>query len=60
MSSVFITIAGAMFSIPLVVLLGIAITGADIPATVLFVGGWSMALGLITGGIGAVIGLLGG
>ena len=60
MSSVFIAIAGAMFGIPLVVLLGIAITGTDIPSTVLFVGGWSMALGLITGGIGAVIGLLGG
>ena len=49
-----------MFGIPLVLMLGIAITGTDIPSLILSVGGWSMVLGLITGGIGAAIGLLGG
>ena len=60
MSNVIIAIAGAMFGIPLVLMLGIAITGTDIPSLILSVGGWSMVLGLITGGIGAAIGLLGG
>ena len=53
MGSVIISIAGAMFGIPLALMLGIALTGTDIPSLILSVGGWSMALGLITGGIGA-------
>ena len=60
MSGIIISIAGAMFGIPLVLMLGIAITGTDIPQLVLSVGGWSMALGLVTGGIGAVLALMGG
>ena len=52
-----LTIAGGMFGIPLVVMLLIAVLGMDIPSFVLSVGGWSMALGLIVGGIGAVVAL---
>ena len=55
MSNAFLSIAGGMFGIPLVILLAIAITGNDIPSRVLSVGGWSMALGVITAGIGAVL-----
>lgn len=58
MSSAIITIAVAMFGIPLFLLLGIELLG-DIPPLVLKVGGWSMALGLMLGGIGAVLGLAG-
>ena len=59
MSGVFLSIAGAMFGIPLVVLLAIALVG-DIPSMVLTVGGWSMALGVALGGVGAAITLAGG
>ncbi len=58
MSSAFFIIGGAMFGIPLVLMLGIAITGNDVPSTVLSIGGWSMALGIITGGIGATFALM--
>ena len=54
MSSAILTIAGGMFGIPLVVMLLIAVLGMEIPTFVLSVGGWSMALSLIVGGIGAV------
>ncbi len=57
MSNAFLTIAGAMFGIPLVIMLLIAGLGGDIPPFVLGAGGWSMALGIIVGGIGAVIAL---
>lgn len=57
MSSAILTIAGGMFGIPLVVMLLIAVLGMDIPPFVLSVGGWSMALGVIVGGIGAVVAL---
>ena len=60
MGSALITIAAAMFLIPMVVMLAIAIVGADIPSLILSVGGWSMALGLITAGIGALMELYGG
>ena len=46
-----------MFGIPLTVMLLIAGLGMDIPPFVLSVGGWSMALGIIVGGIGAVVAL---
>lgn len=59
MSGIFLWIAGAMFGIPLVVLLAIALVG-DIPSMVLTVGGWSMALGVVLSGIGSVITLAGG
>lgn len=58
MSSAIITIAGAMFGIPMILLIVIALLG-DIPPLVLKVGGWSMVLGLMLGGIGAVLGLAG-
>ncbi len=57
MSSAILTIAGGMFGIPLVVMLLIAVSGMEIPPFVLSVGGWSMALGVIVGGIGAVVAL---
>ena len=57
MSSAILIIAGGMFSIPLVVMLLIAVSGMEIPPFVLSVGGWSMALGVIAGGIGAVVAL---
>ena len=58
MSSAIISIAVAMFGIPMILLIVIALLG-DIPPLVLKVGGWSMALGLMLGGIGAVLGLAG-
>lgn len=60
MSSTLLTIAGLMFGIPLVIMVIIAATGGEIPSTLLFFGGWSMAFGVITGAIGAYIGSAGG
>lgn len=60
MSGVFISIGGAMFGIPLILMLVIALAGADIPALILSVGGWSMAFGLIVAGLGAFMNLTGG
>lgn len=59
MSDSFLFIGGAMFIIPLFLMLAIAIFG-DIPSQILFVGGWSMALGVVTAGIGAALSLLNG
>lgn len=58
MSGAIIAIGGAMFGIPLFLLLGIELVG-DIPPPVLKVGLWSMVLGIIVGGIGAALGLAG-
>ena len=55
MGSALLTIAGGMFGIPLVIMLFIAGLGGDIPSFVLSTGGWSMALGIILAGIGAVM-----
>ena len=60
MSRAILTIAAAMFGIPLVIMVAIAVTGSEIPSFMLFVGGWSMALGVLAGGIGAVIAAYGG
>ena len=57
MSSAILTIAGGMFGIPLAVMLLISGLQMEIPSFVLSVGGWSMALGIIVGGIGAVVAL---
>lgn len=57
MSNAILTIAGGMFGIPLVVMLLIAVSGMEIPPLVLSVGGWSMVLGILVGGIGAVVAL---
>ena len=60
MSGVFISIGGAMFGIPLILMLAIALAGVDIPTFFLSMGGWSMAFGLIVAGIGAFLNLSGG
>lgn len=60
MSRVILTVAGTMFGIPLLAMIIIAILFGDIPSFILSVGGWSMALGVVTGGIGAVIAAYGG
>ncbi len=60
MSSTILTIVGGMFGIPLAVMLLIAGVGGDIPPVILGVAGWSMALGIITGGIGAAMALFEG
>lgn len=57
MSGIILSIASAMFLIPLFLMVAIAVTGTDIPGTILLVGGWSMALGLVTAGIGAFMAL---
>jgi hypothetical protein len=59
MSNAIFTIASAMFGIPLVLLLVLAIVW-EIPSPILFVGGWSMAFGVIVAGLGAVIAWYGG
>ena len=58
MSNAIFTIASAMFAIPLVLMLVLALVW-EIPSLVLTVGGWSMAFGIIVAGIGAVIALYG-
>ena len=60
MSGIMLSIGGAMFGIPLVGMVGIAILLGEVPGPMLFVGGWSMALGVITAGIGAVFSIIGG
>ena len=55
MGSALLTIAGGMFGIPLAVLILIAVLPGDIPRFILSAGGWSMALGIILAGIGAVV-----
>ena len=55
MGSALLIIAGAMFGIPLVMLILIAVLPGDIPRFILSAGGWSMAFGVILAGIGAVM-----
>ena len=55
MSTIIMWIAGGMFGIPLVGMIAIAIFLGDVPSSILSIGGWSMALGVVTAGIGAVI-----
>ena len=59
MSGQVLTVAGAMFMIPLLAMLGIAIV-SEIPGWMLFIGGWSMAFSVIVGAIGVFIGMNGG
>ena len=54
MSGTIISVGGLMFMVPLVLMIFIAAFG-EIPGFVLSFGGWSMALGVITAGIGAVM-----
>ncbi len=60
MSYVILSMAGLMFLVPMVVMVVIAIFLGQVPDPILSVGGWSMALGVVTGGIGAAINLSGG
>lgn len=60
MSRIIISIAGAMFGIPLVLMIIIAILFGDVPSFILWLGGWIMALGVVAGGIGAVMAMYGG
>ena len=60
MSGIMLSIGGAMFGIPMIFLLVVAILTGDVPGPMLFVGGWSMALGVITAGIGAIFSSFGG
>ena len=56
MSGQILTVAGAMFMIPLVLMLEIGVPG-DIPGRVLFFGGWSMAFSMIVAAIGVFVGM---
>ena len=59
MSTAILTIAGAMFLVPLTILVIIAgIRAGDIPSPLLTIGGWSMAFGLIIGAIGIFLGMI--
>ena len=55
MSGIVFSIAAAMFGLPLLLMTAMAVAGADIPAMLLSTGGWTMAFGVIVGGIGAVM-----
>ena len=59
MSNAIFAIASAMFGIPLVLMLALAIV-ADIPSLILLIGGWSMVFGVMIAGIGGVIAWFGG
>ena len=56
MSGQILTVAGAMFMIPLILMLGIGVAG-DIPGRVLFYGGWSMTFSMIVAAIGVFVGM---
>ena len=56
MSSQILTVASAMFMIPIILLIGVAIVG-EIPEWMLFIGGWSMAFGVIVGALGVFVGM---
>ena len=58
MGPMFISIGGTMFLIPMLLMIGIVAVGSDIPSAILNIGGWSMALGMITSGIGGALTLL--
>ena len=60
MSGTILTIAAGMFGVPLILMLGFAIIGGDVPSFLLWLGGWVMAFGVILGGIGAFISTSGG
>ena len=60
MSATILTIAGAMFLIPLAILVITAgVTAGDIPSPMLVVGGWTMAFGVIVGAVGIFLGMNG-
>ena len=49
-----------MFSIPLVVMIVIAMLLGDVPSSILWLGGYTMALGVVAAGIGAIVAAYGG
>ncbi len=60
MSFPILTIAGFMFAVPLTAMLIAAIALGDVPGSLAFIGGWTMAFSVIVAGIGAVLRLTGG
>ena len=56
MSGQILTVAGAMFMIPLILMIGLEVVG-DIPGWILFFGGWSMAFSMIVAAIGVFVGM---
>ena len=60
MSGMMLTIAGAMFGVPIVIMLITTLIIGDTPSWMLSIGGWFMALGVILGSIGVFIGIKGG
>ena len=59
MSGQILTIAGAMFMIPVLTMVAFALV-TDVPGLMLYFGGWMMAFSLIVGAIGVFIGMNGG
>lgn len=57
MSRIIFLVAAPMFSIPLVVMIVIAMLLGDVPSSILWLGGYTMAL---AAGIGAVVAAYGG
>ena len=58
MSATILTIAGAMFLIPLAILVITAgVTAGDVPGPMLVIGGWTMAFGVIVGAVGVFLGM---
>jgi hypothetical protein len=60
MSGTILTIAAGLFGFPLAIMLAFAILGGEVPPTMLWLGGWFMAFGVILGGIGAFFAAGGG
>ena len=54
MSGAILSLAGAMFMLPMLLMLVVVLAGFDIPSFLLRVGGWSMALSALVAGLGAV------
>ena len=57
MNSPLLNLGAAIFGVPFVIMFIIALTGNDIPKSILQVGGWSMAYGIIIMGVGAFFAL---
>ena len=58
MGNAFIQLGCAMFGIPMLVMLLMAVVGVENSPFILHNGGWSMALGIIVAGIGAAMTLV--
>ena len=60
MSGMILSLAAGMFCIPLALMLVLAVFAGDVPSTLLWLGGWVMAFGIILAGIGALFAAGGG